>query len=268
MRLACPIAGAMLFALLAAAPLFAESIVIKNVRVHPVTAAEIPDGEVLITDGRISDVGKKVNGRGARVVDGHGLHLYPGLINAATNIGLEEIGSLRDTVDLNEIGEFNPQLLSRMSFNPTSVYVGVVRAAGITSVLTLPGTGATSFNAAGDTTVLSGQGAVMHLDGWTWEDMTVKPRAVLDMNFPEIRVPPGPSGASSHPSYADLEKHYKSKLENIDEFFEDARRYRTAKTAANPEFKIDPKLDAMIPVLEANGRSWCVLLKSGRSRMQ
>ena len=192
MRLACPIAGAMLFALLAAAPLFAESIVIKNVRVHPVTAAEIPDGEVLITDGRISDVGKKVNGRGARVVDGHGLHLYPGLINAATNIGLDEIGSLRDTVDLNEIGEFNPQLLSRMSFNPTSVYVGVVRAAGITSVLTLPGTGATSFNAAGDTTVLSGQGAVMHLDGWTWEDMTVKPARRAGHEFPRD---PGSSGA-------------------------------------------------------------------------
>src|SRR6185312_3924485 len=100
---------------------------------------DIEDGQILIIDGKIAEVGKKVNGRGAKTIDGRGLDLYPGLINAATNVGLAEIGSLRDTVDLDEIGEFNPQLMARMSFNPTSMHIDVTRAAGITSVLTLPG---------------------------------------------------------------------------------------------------------------------------------
>jgi imidazolonepropionase-like amidohydrolase len=220
---------------------FGDSLVIKNVRVHPVTAPDIENGQILIVDGKIADVGKKVSGRGAKTIDGHGLDLYPGLINAATNIGLEEIGSLRDTVDLNEIGEFNPQLLARMSFNPASAHIDVTRAAGITSVLALPGTG--GARPGPNATVFYGQGAVMRLDGWTWDDMTVKAGAVLDMNFPVIgTTPPKP--------FPEMEKEYRKKLGHVADFFENARRYEKAKAAANSDFKPDPRFEAMIPVLE------------------
>jgi imidazolonepropionase-like amidohydrolase len=220
---------------------YGDSLVIKNVHVHPVTAPDIENGQVLIVDGKIADVGKKVSGRGAKIIDGHGLDLYPGLINAATNIGLEEIGSLRDTVDLNEIGEFNPQLMARMSFNPASAHIDVTRSAGVTSVLTLPGSG--GGRPGPEATVFYGQGAVMRLDGWTWDDMTVKAGAVLDMNFPVIgNAPPKP--------FPEMEKEYRKKLDQIADFFENARRYQKAKAAANSDFKPDPRFEAMIPVLE------------------
>src|SRR4051812_40128743 len=98
-----------------------NSILIRNVNIHPVTAPEIRNGSVLVINGKIAEVGAHVGSRGgARVIDGHGLDLYPGLINAATNVGLSEISSLRDTVDLDEIGPFNPELRAEIAFNPSS----------------------------------------------------------------------------------------------------------------------------------------------------
>ena len=103
---------------------------------------------------------------GARIVDGKGLQLYPGLINAATNVGLAEIEAVRDSVDTDEIGLFNPELRAEVAFNPSSEHIEVTRASGITSVVSLPGSGVRS---RGSASVITGQGALMHLDGWTWK---------------------------------------------------------------------------------------------------
>ena len=82
-----------------------NSVLIRNVTIHPITGPEVQNSSVLIIDGRIAEIGPKLVPRGAiRTVDARGLHLYPGLINAATNVGLVEIQALRDTVDLDEVG--------------------------------------------------------------------------------------------------------------------------------------------------------------------
>jgi imidazolonepropionase-like amidohydrolase len=255
--------------LLSALPIVmrSESIIIKNVHLHPITSAEISSGEILIENGKIADFGKRVNTRGAQAIEGSGLHLYPGMINAATNIGLAEIGSVRDTVDVDEMGEFNPQLAARFAFNPASGHIEVTRAAGITTVLSLPGGSDSQSDLGHNSTVFAGQGAVMHLDGWTWDGMTVKPGAVLEMNFPEIEMPSPP--AANRPGkktkgFEGFEKQYKRKLADIDRFMDEARRYEKAKTAGNPDFKPDPKLEAMIPVL-AGTRP--ILVRASRERV-
>lgn len=232
-----------------------DSVLIRDVTVHPVTAATIEHGAVLVRDGKIAEIGTNVpTPAGVRVVDGRGLQLYPGLINAATNVGLSEISSLRDTVDLDEIGLFNPELRAEVAFNPSSEHIAVTRAAGITSVISLPGTGAGSgFGRNASPHVITGQGALMHLTGWTWEEMAVKPSAVMDMDFPQIRMVPAqyasfvPGGVGS---YQDLEKEYKERLREVSRFFEDARRYEKAKAAGGPDFRRDVKLEAMLPVID------------------
>ena len=167
-----------------------NSVLIRNVTIHPVTGPEIQNSSVLILDGRIAEIGPKLVPRGAiRTIDARGLHLYPGLINAATNVGLVEIQALRDTVDLDEVGLFNPELRAATVFNPSSEHVEVTRAAGITSVISLPGSGGRRPASAGGI-LITGQGALMHLDGWTWEEMAVKPGAVMDLLFPEVETAP------------------------------------------------------------------------------
>ena len=230
-----------------------NSVLIRNVNVHPITAPAIRNGSVLVIDGKIAEVGAHVGSRGgARVIDGHGLHLYPGMINAATNVGLSEISSLRDTVDLDEIGPFNPELRAEIAFNPSSEHIEVTRASGITTVVSLPGSGARGFRNSGSGNIITGQGAIMHLEGWTWEDMAVKPSAVMDMLFPQIQAVPrqfaslfgGPSR-----TFAEEQRRYHEQLQHAGEFFEDARRYQKAKAAGGPDFRQDIRLEAMLPVI-------------------
>jgi imidazolonepropionase-like amidohydrolase len=241
---------------LCAASLFAadsNSVLIRNVTVHPVTGPDVENGSVLVVDGKIEEVGRKLAARsGVRVVDGHGLHLYPGLINAATNVGLAEIESVRDSIDLDEIGEFNPDLRAEVVFNPSSEHIPVTRAAGITSVVTLPSDGSRGRASGGN--VIAGQGALMHLDGWTWEEMAVKPSVVMDMVFPEIGSArpqfPGAPGGSGDRTFAEEEKQYHEQMREISQFLEDVRRYKKAKDAGEPDFRPDLKLESMLRVID------------------
>jgi imidazolonepropionase-like amidohydrolase len=245
-----------------------NSVLIRNVTIHPITSGEIPNGSVLVIDGKIADVGTKVGARGgARLVDGHGLHLYPGLINAATNVGLSEISAIRDTVDLDEIGLYNPELRAEVAFNPSSEHVEVTRASGITSVVSLPGSGARGGRRGAGGTLITGQGAVMHLDGWTWEGMAVKRGAMMDMLFPQIQaVPPQFAALPGAPvrSFAEEEKQYKLELENLHQFFEQARQYQKAKAGGAPDFRPDIRLEAMIPVID---NKMPVFIRAERERM-
>jgi imidazolonepropionase-like amidohydrolase len=230
------------------------SILIRNVTIHPVTAPEIKGSSLLIVDGKIAEIGPKISPKSAAtVIDGHGLHLYPGMINGAATVGLVEISSIRDTVDLDEIGLFNPQLKAEIAFNPSSEHIPIVRAAGITTVLSLPSSGSGVGLPGEGASIITGQASLMHLDGWTWEQMVLKRGAALDMIFPEIRTP-SPAlrvflGTQARP-FTEIEKEYRQKLEQMSTFFEDARRYAKAKAAGGADFKTDLKLEAMIPVIE------------------
>lgn len=246
-----------LLALCAALPLAAaesNSVLIRNVTIHPVTSAPISGGSVLVVDGKIVEAGAHVGGRGgAHVVEGKGLHLYPGMINAGTNVGLSEISAERETVDLDEIGPYNPELRAEVAFNPSSEHVEVTRASGITSLVSLPSSGSRGFRNSGPANVINGQGAVMHLDGWTWEQMAVKPSAVMDMTFPQVQAVPRQFAAilgTPTRTFAEEDRRYKETLQNVSDFFEQARRYAKAKASPASDFKPDIRLEAMIPVVE------------------
>jgi len=246
MKQLCVVAALVCSTRVGAQPVDSNSVLIRNATVHPVTGPEIQNTSVLILDGRIAEIGPKLAPKASiRIVDARGLHLYPGLINAATNVGLSEIQALRDTVDLDELGLFNPELRAASAFNPSSEHIEVTRAAGITSVVSLPGSGSRRAGAL----LITGQGALMHLDGWTWEEMAVKPGAVMDLVFPEINTGPAQAGAPPRP-YKDALQQYTDRLQELGEFFEQARRYQKAMAARAPDFRRDLRLEAMIPVLE------------------
>ena len=67
--------------LLLLAPLSAETLLLRNANIHPVTSATITGGSVLVENGRIAGVGQKlIAPKGARELHLKGLEVYPGMI--------------------------------------------------------------------------------------------------------------------------------------------------------------------------------------------
>jgi imidazolonepropionase-like amidohydrolase len=151
--------------------------VIRNARIVTVSGPEIESGTIVVRDGRIEAVGTTINApAGAEVIDARGLIVYPGMIDAGTSMGLVEIGSgAPGTVDLSEIGDMNPNAQAIVAVNPHSAHVNVTRVGGVTSVVTMPLGG-----------LISGQAALINLDGTTPREMAVVPQAALVVNFPRV----------------------------------------------------------------------------------
>jgi imidazolonepropionase-like amidohydrolase len=221
---------------------------------------------VLIQDGKIAEIGSKVlPGKGVRVIEAKGMRVYPGMIDSGTELGLSEISSVRETVDTGELGEFMPQLRALVAVNPESEHFPVVRVNGITSVMTFPSSGGGGGGGrfgGGERQIISGQAALIHTDGWTWEDMEISRSAAVHLIFPSIAGRGGRGGGAlpenvaelfgvaGPASYTQARRTYEQQVAKLTEFFEDARRYQKARMANAPGFERNLKFEAMIPVLE------------------
>ncbi len=206
--------------------------------VHPVSKPSISQGTVLFENGRITSVGSDLQlPAGTRVVDTTGQHVYPGLFDAYTDLGLVEIGAVRATRDSAEVGSINPNVRALVAVNPDSELIPVARSGGILFALTAPQRG-----------LLSGTSAVIQLDGWTYEDMQLKGDAALHIQWP--RTVPVSSWWDQTPPTAQVAARDRQRRE-IREAMDAAQRYRLAK---DPKSTTPPPLDArwesLLPVLE------------------
>lgn len=205
--------------------------------VHPVSGRPIERGTVLFERGRITAVGDKVPlPAGTTKVDANGKHVYPGLFDALSNMGLVEINSVRATVDEAETGPINPNVQAIVAVNPDSEQIPVTRSNGVLLTLTAPSGG-----------IITGRSAVIQLDGWTWEDMTVRGDIAVHLHWPEMTPAAGWQGASPAREQMDARDRAMDELRRA---FENAAAYRTARQAPGSTQSIDARWEAMIPVLE------------------
>ncbi|MCS6804790.1 MAG: amidohydrolase family protein [Acidobacteriota bacterium] len=218
---------------------------IKNAQIVTMAGPPIERGTVVIRNGRIAAVGANVSIPGnAQVIEAAGLAVYPGMIDSHTSIGLTEIGQVRATVDTTELGEFNPHMRAIVAVHPASELIPVTRLNGITSVITRP---------AGGT--LSGQAALINLDGWTWEEMALKPSVGIVFNYPSLR-----SGRFfdfntfefQERSFERAKRERDEKLDKIRKLLDDTRAYIKAKEARSRSFNPDHVLEALIPVVKGD----------------
>src|SRR6476620_12256074 len=127
-----------------------STIAIRNARIVTVSGPDIENGTIVIRDGKIEAVGASVSvPSGAQTIDGRGLSVYPGMIDAGTSLGLVEVGQgAPGTVDTTEVGELNPNAKAIIAINPHSAHMAVTRVDGITSAVSLPVGGLISGQAA------------------------------------------------------------------------------------------------------------------------
>lgn len=204
--------------------------------VHSVSGEEVTGGTVVFESGKITAVGKGVTiPSDAVVIDVTGKHVYPGLIDAYTSIGLTEVGSVRGTVDQSETGRINPNARTEVSVNPESEIIPVTRANGIALAVAAPSGG-----------TVSGRSALLRLDGWTWEDMTYKAPLALHVDWPAMTIS---TSRYSRRSEEEQKQERAQALAALDEAFSQARAYRQAKLADGaPVLLHDLRWEAMLPV--------------------
>ena len=223
------------------APPQTHPILLMNATIHPVSADEIQRGAILFEKGIITAIGRRVTNLpdNTETIDLLGKHVYPGMIAAASVIGLTEIGAVAVTRDFSERGEVNPNVRAEVAYHPDSEIIPVTRSNGVLLAHSCPTGG-----------LISGTSAVMMLDGWTWETSTLKAPAGLHINWPNM-------GAVRSRYFRITEeeasKRREETLKKLDTIFEEARRYLVAKEAADQsgriELETDLRWEAMLPVL-------------------
>src|SRR5215467_5401176 len=191
---------------------------IRNARIVTVSGPDIENGTVVIRDGKIEAVGANVSvPSGAQTIDGRGLAVYPGMIDAGTNMGLVEVPQgANGTVDTSEVGELNPNAKAIVAVNPYSAHIAVTRVEGITNTLTAPTGG-----------LISGQAALINLLGTSPKEMAVVPQLALVINYPRVTGGGGGFGGQQQQpaNLADTLAANERQVEQIRKMLRDAEAY-------------------------------------------
>ena len=153
--------GAVSALALAAAPAFAQDIVVTNARLVIGDGSEpIEGGVVVIDDGKVVFAGKPAAGQTfstGTLVDAGGAYVTPGIFATVTTLGLQDVDAVDESNDVSARGApFSAALDASSAINPTSQNILVHRAAGITRA-------ATTTQPSGS--IFAGQGAIIDLDG-------------------------------------------------------------------------------------------------------
>lgn len=229
---------------------------ITGATIYPVSSPKIEGGTVVVRDGKILAVGKSVSvPSGAIRVNGRGLSVFPGFIDAGNSMGLQEVDPIGQMNDDAELGTFQPDLLARVSVQCQSEHMPVARMGGVLTSLSRPGGG-----------TISGQASVISNYGHTTEEIDLG-KSILAVNFPGAGG--GFGGFPGHDDDCgcdDMHTGYEDLLggavqgfggggggggasqDELDGYFESAQNY-AKRRAADPSVKLNLSYEAMQPYL-------------------
>ena len=214
---------------------------IVNAEIHPVSGPTIPNGALVIEDGRITAIGADITPpAGTTLVDAEGMSVYPGLIDGGTTLGLNEIGGVAVTQDAADSGVIQPDLRAGVAVKPDSELIPVARFTGITSAVSAPTGG-----------LIPGQAALIQLAGWTPAELAYVDRLALQINIPNgagvLDLGPLFDQGNSDDDAPTADEQ----LARLRELFAEARTYadqRDQVTQAGQGLDAyDPALEALVP---------------------
>jgi imidazolonepropionase-like amidohydrolase len=198
-----------------------------------------------------------VNASGATVVDATGKFVYAGMIDSNTDLGLSEIGSVVATQDLNELGDYKPHMRALVAVNPSSELIPVTRANGVTAAITAPTGG-----------VISGQAALIHLDGWTQEEMALKAAAGVIVRYPTTGG--GGFGGFGAPSAPDPEQdrqretNLRRQVGELHEYLYRAKAYDKGRDAGMTDVELP--LEALRPLM--SGEAVAIVMADSKEQIE
>jgi imidazolonepropionase-like amidohydrolase len=207
---------------------------ITNATIHPVSSSALSDVTLVIQDGRILDILEGTSFPvGASVMDADGLHVYPGLINSATQMGLTEIASLDETRDSRDLSTYQPELRALSGINPHSEHIPVSMVEGITLSNALPQGG-----------IISGRGSAIQMSGWTVPEMLRSDETGLVIDLPVLPSKHTP-GIDKKRYEEMLEKHENS-MAKTEEFIRNSQHYAKVN-ARDQHSEMHVRYESMMP---------------------
>ncbi len=228
-----------------------DTYAITNARIVPVSGPTIERGTIVVRNGLIAAVGSNVSAPpDARVIDGTGTTVYPGLIDAYTNLAQPEPspapaggggGGFFQLQQAAQTRPGGPNSTQPAGLQPETMAEDVIRNSGndIESTRTAGFTTALSIPRSG---LWMGQSALINLAGESPQQMIIR------------------SPVAMHASYTTLRGQYPGSLMGVfsalRQMMLDAQRYnesmkiyeRSPKGLRRPE--TDRSLAALVPVIE------------------
>ena len=238
------------------------TLVIDNGTIHPVSSAPFL-GRILIEHGRITAVAPDAPmppgtaGVDYTLIDATNLHVYPGMIDALTQVGLIEVNAVPATDDQAEMGTYNAHLSALTALHPASEVIPVTRANGITHALIAPQTD--------DDGVIAGQAALINLDGWTAAEMAIDPSVAMVVDWPAIQTRRFDFSTFSmvETPFNEAKEKAETAQNELRDWLDAARHYKQATIAGSPRLDPDLRLAALAECLD-HGKPMIILAQNKR----
>ncbi len=223
-----------------------DTILIRNGKIVPVVGEVIPNGSVLIQDGKIAKIGTDIEiPPETIVINAQGKSVYPGLVAVMTAVGLT--GYPGSGNDVNELGVITPQIDPFDAINPEDSTIEVTRIEGVATVMTT----------SGNMNIMNGKAVVLNLYGNFAEDMVIKRDMAQIFNMgAKGQAGFGPKRPGEYPTtLPGITALIRDKLNQAIIYAERSKysernKDKSERGRESEPFKRDLVLEALIPVVE------------------
>ena len=217
----------------------AADLAITHATILPVSGPTIPDGTLIVHDGKIAAVGAQIPiPAGATVLDANGQYLMPGIIDVHSHMGVYPWPGGTAHGDGNELVEpFTPRAWAGDAFDMEDPAIPRARAGGVTSIQVLPGSG----NLIGGRSLTVKLRPSRTLDGMAFKDAP-----------PGIKMAIGENPKRVYQADTKQDDQIMTRMGEYAAFraeFQAAVDYRAARARANPP-PMDLDLEVILQVID------------------
>lgn len=211
------------------APKQTKSILLVGATAHIGNGTVIEKSLIGFKDGKLTLVkpynDNYKNEEYEEIIDITGKHIYPGLISANSTLGLVEIESVRATRDFADVVHISPNVRAQIAYNTDSKIIPTIRSNGILTAQITP-----------KSNIIPGTSAILEMDGWNWEDATLKADDGVHINWPTMSKKNGwwaEQGATGKNS------EYDKVVSIIKKFITDVKAYNTQQMHAEKDLRAE-----------------------------
>ncbi|ALJ01504.1 amidohydrolase family protein [Rufibacter tibetensis] len=194
-----------------------KAMALTGATLHVGNGQVVEGATVAFNDGKITYAGPAAGftagGTAYETVSVSGKHIYPGMILPNSQIGLNEVESVRATLDQQEVGLFNPNVRSVVAYNTDSDITPTLRSNGVLMAQVTPVGG-----------IISGLSSVVQLDAWNWEDALVKADGGVHLRWPAMV-----QSGDNTPQMVQRRQARQQGLQELESLLSEAKVYKTQK---------------------------------------